>query len=90
LVELKDLNTAKTQLLASRDAQALLGRLRNEAYFKEFEEVVREYDRELEQKDGEILALRMRVLPEQELEAVLAKFSAAIALLEGQLARERA
>lgn len=86
---MKDLNTTKTQLLASKDAQALLARLRNERYFKEFEEVVREYDRELEQKDEEILNLRARALPEEELQAVLGKFTAAIALLEGQLERER-
>jgi hypothetical protein len=34
--------------LASRDAQALLVKVRNEAYYKQFEEIVREYDRELE------------------------------------------
>lgn len=49
---------------------------------------MREYDRELEQKDEEILRLRARP-SEDELEVLLGRLTATIALLEGQVARER-
>lgn len=40
-------------------------------------------------KDEEILALRMRVVPEEDIAVLLSRFTSTISLLESQLNRER-
>lgn len=84
------LSQTRAKELALKTHSQLAARAKNESFYKEFEEIIKEYDRELEAKDEEILALRLRKGDAtQAITSILERSSRTIELLENQLARER-